>query len=228
MRWSTASTRRRPTRPWSGQRYRGVVSGEVESRDLRVSDAEREHVGKLLQRAVGQGRLTIAEFTERMDAAMAARTRGELNAVLVDLPGFTLTRPQAGDVLELSHHLGELTRRGPWRVPSRVRLVGHFGFSLLDFTEAVFSSPVVTLELDKTAGSTRIIIPDGATVDTDGLRVLGGSIKDLTVRRLEPGPLHFVIIGRSLMGEVRISHPRRWRLGPFTLHRRPWRFSRRR
>ncbi|MGH3794802.1 MAG: DUF1707 SHOCT-like domain-containing protein [Pseudonocardiaceae bacterium] len=200
------------------------MTGEVEPRDLRVSDAEREHVGELLQRAVGQGRLTVAEFSERMDAAMAARTRGELNAVLVDLPGFTLTRPSTHDVLELSHHLGELSRRGPWRVPSRVRLVGHFGSSLLDFTEAVFSGPVVALELDKTAGSTTIIVPEGATVDTDGLRVAVGSIKDSTVRRIVPGPLHFVITGRSTMGEVRITHPRKWRLGPLTVHR-PFRLS---
>ncbi|MGH3785806.1 MAG: DUF1707 SHOCT-like domain-containing protein [Pseudonocardiaceae bacterium] len=56
------------------------MAGDVEPHDLRVSDAEREHVGELLQRAVGQGRITVDEFTERMDAAMAARTRGELNA----------------------------------------------------------------------------------------------------------------------------------------------------
>ena len=200
------------------------MTGEVEPRDLRVSDAEREHVGELLQRAVGQGRLTVDEFSERMAAAMAARTRGELNAVLLDLPGFTLARPPSQDKLELSHHLGELSRRGPWRVPPRVRLVGHFGSSLLDFSEAVFSGPVVTLELDKTAGSTRIIIPEGATVDTDGLRVTAGSVKDSTVRRIAPGPLHFVITGRSTMGEVRISHPRKWRLGPLTVHR-PFRLS---
>lgn len=200
------------------------MTGDVEPRDLRVSDVEREHVGELLQRAVGQGRLTIAEFTERMDAAMAARTRGELNAVLIDLPGFVLRRPIDDETLELSHHLGELSRRGPWRVPPRVRLVGHFGASLLDFTEAVFSGPVVSLELDKTAGSTTIIIPDGATVDTDGLRVAVGSIKDSTVRRLSPGTPHFVITGRSTMGEVRIRHPRKWRFGPLTVHR-PFRLS---
>ncbi|HLS79305.1 MAG TPA: DUF1707 domain-containing protein [Nocardia sp.] len=59
-------------------------------RDLRVSDAEREHVGQLLQRAVGLGMLSLGEFTERMDTALAARTRGELNAVLIDLPGVRL------------------------------------------------------------------------------------------------------------------------------------------
>jgi hypothetical protein len=205
-------------------RYRGIVTGEVDPRDLRVSDAEREHVGQLLQRAVGQGRLTVAEFSERMDAAMAARTRGELNAVLIDLPGFILARPMPHDVLELTHHLGELSRRGPWTVPPRIRLVGHFGSSLLDFTEAVFSGPTVALELEKTAGSTTIIVPHGATVNTDGLRVTVGSVKDATVQRLAPGPVHFVITGRATMGEVRIRHPRRWRLGPLTVHR-PFRLS---
>ncbi|WP_430334279.1 DUF1707 SHOCT-like domain-containing protein [Rhodococcus sp. ACT016] len=62
----------------------------MEARDLRVSDAEREHVGRLLQRAVGQGMLSLGEFTERMDTALAAKTRGELNAVLVDLPGMQM------------------------------------------------------------------------------------------------------------------------------------------
>lgn len=205
------------------RRYRGAVTGEVEPRDLRVSDAEREHVGELLQRAVGQGKLTIVEFTERMDAAMAARTRGELNAVLADLPGFILTHPASQDVLELSHHFGELNRRGPWTVPARVRLVGYFGSTLLDFTEAVFSGPAVSLELDKTGGSTTIVIPDGATVNTDRLRVTMGSIKDDTVHRIAPGPLHFVITGRCTMGEVRIRHPRqRWRFGPLSV-RRPFR-----
>ncbi len=62
----------------------------MEARDLRVSDAEREHVGELLQRAVGQGMLSLGEFTERMDTALAAKTRAELNVVLVDLPGIQL------------------------------------------------------------------------------------------------------------------------------------------
>lgn len=37
--------------------------------------------------------LSLGEFTERMDTALAAKTRGELNAVLVDLPGVQV-RPE--------------------------------------------------------------------------------------------------------------------------------------
>lgn len=147
---------------------------------------------------------------------MAARTRSELNAVLLDLP-VDLAHAAPPEVLELSHHLGQLTRRGSWQVPPRVRLVGQFGYSLLDFTDAVFASSTVTLEIDK-SGSTKIIVPEGATVDTTGLHVTMGSVKVFTARRIEPGPVHFVITGRSTMGEVRIVRPRRWRLGPLTVH----------
>lgn len=62
----------------------------VDPRDLRVGDAEREHVAGLLQKAVGRGMLSLGEFTERVDTAFAARTRGELNAVIIDLPGLEL------------------------------------------------------------------------------------------------------------------------------------------
>lgn len=47
-------------------------------------------MGQLLQRAVGQGMLSLGEFTERMDTALAAKTRGELNSVLADLPGMQI------------------------------------------------------------------------------------------------------------------------------------------
>lgn len=55
-------------------------------REVRVSDADREGVVRRLGRAVGEGRLTVAEFEERMVAAYAARTRGELDDVVHDLP----------------------------------------------------------------------------------------------------------------------------------------------
>ncbi|HEY2007067.1 MAG TPA: DUF1707 domain-containing protein [Solirubrobacteraceae bacterium] len=54
--------------------------------DLRASDAEREHVASLLRHAATEGRLAPEELDERMGAALSARTYGELDAVLFDLP----------------------------------------------------------------------------------------------------------------------------------------------
>jgi len=55
-------------------------------RNFRASDAEREAAVRRLRRAVDEGRLTLAEFDERAAAAYAARTRGELDHTVSDLP----------------------------------------------------------------------------------------------------------------------------------------------
>jgi hypothetical protein len=55
-------------------------------RSIRVSNAEREAVIETLQRAVGEGRITLAEFEERARAAYQARSRGDLDVLTADLP----------------------------------------------------------------------------------------------------------------------------------------------
>ncbi|HVL83272.1 MAG TPA: DUF1707 domain-containing protein [Pseudonocardia sp.] len=56
------------------------------NRELRAADSDRERVVERLRRAVGEGRLTIDEFEERAAAAYAARTYGELDILIADLP----------------------------------------------------------------------------------------------------------------------------------------------
>jgi hypothetical protein len=55
--------------------------------DLRVSDAERDAVVTELGEHFQAGRLDQAEFDERLSAAMTAKTRRQLDALLTDLPG---------------------------------------------------------------------------------------------------------------------------------------------
>lgn len=54
---------------------------------LRASDADREHVTKRLQQATTEGRLAPEELEQRLEGALSARTYGELDSVLADLPG---------------------------------------------------------------------------------------------------------------------------------------------
>jgi hypothetical protein len=54
--------------------------------DERVTDRDRDRVVKQLTQHVGQGRLTLDEFDERVDEALEARTGAELAAVLRELP----------------------------------------------------------------------------------------------------------------------------------------------
>ena len=56
-------------------------------RDVRASDAERNAVVERLRRALSQGRLSVEEFDERVTAAYAAKTHGDLAVLTRDLPG---------------------------------------------------------------------------------------------------------------------------------------------
>jgi Domain of unknown function (DUF1707) len=53
---------------------------------LRVSDAERDQAAAELGEHYQAGRLDAEEFDERLAAALRARTRGELDRLLDDLP----------------------------------------------------------------------------------------------------------------------------------------------
>lgn len=53
---------------------------------LRASDADRDAVIDRLRAAASEGRLDTGELDERLDAALRARTYGELEPLLGDIP----------------------------------------------------------------------------------------------------------------------------------------------
>ena len=54
--------------------------------EMRVGDAEREAAAAELREHYASGRLTLDELNERVDKVFAAKTRGDLNALMTDLP----------------------------------------------------------------------------------------------------------------------------------------------
>jgi hypothetical protein len=78
------------------------------SDSLRVGDAEREAVAAELREHYAQGRLSMEDFTQRLDAAYAARTRGDLDKLISDLPhanpaGAPLPAPPPGSLRRHGH-----------------------------------------------------------------------------------------------------------------------------
>ena len=69
-----------PTWLLAASRRRTSFSG------LRISDAERADVADLLSKHYGDGRLDQAEFNQRLDQAMKAKTYADLDGILADLP----------------------------------------------------------------------------------------------------------------------------------------------
>jgi len=59
---------------------------------IRASDADRDRAAALLREHHAAGRLTAEEFHERMEKALEAKTLGELDELLADLPAIDLYR----------------------------------------------------------------------------------------------------------------------------------------
>lgn len=59
---------------------------DLGSQGLRVSDSEREQAAADLARHHSDGRLDSSELASRLELTYAARTRGELEALVADLP----------------------------------------------------------------------------------------------------------------------------------------------
>jgi hypothetical protein len=54
---------------------------------MRASDGDRDRVAELLRKAAAEGRLMIEELEQRLESALSARTYGQLDALIADLPG---------------------------------------------------------------------------------------------------------------------------------------------
>lgn len=69
-------------------------------RNVRASDADRDRAADALRRNFAEGRLSPEEFDDRLTAALAARTHGDLADLVADLPpdpgGYALPVPVSG------------------------------------------------------------------------------------------------------------------------------------
>ena len=83
---------------------------------LRASDADRAAVADVLGEHMSAGRLTVAEYDERLARAYAARTYGELADLTADLPSAPSARPSGATGASPS----SATTRGPaWQQVAR-------------------------------------------------------------------------------------------------------------
>lgn len=206
----------------------------ADPRDLRCADADREAVAEVVRKAAGDGRLTLDELGERLDAVYSARTYRDLEPVIADLPGARVpgipqlasppsplpaartpnqvvggsTVTDSGAVAIFS----ETKRSGSWLVPSEYASLAVLGSVELDLREASLASSQVRIQANAVFGEVTVIVGDGVTVSTTGTAALGEY--DGPHEQPVDGKPHVVLTGLALFGSVQVKRKppkKRWR-----------------
>ena len=168
----------------------------------------------VLNAALSDGRLTAQEHDERVEAALSARTLGDLAGLTTDLvmPGGQPIRLH--DEGAISALFRKESRGGRWVVPPVVTVNVVGGEMTLDFREAILSDRHTVLQAHVAGGTLRVFVPDGVTVTVEGTMVFGRQ-KGAAASSVPP-PLDAPLIevrALALLGEILVKtppKPRRW------------------
>jgi hypothetical protein len=179
---------------------------------LRASDAERERALDVLRGAAGEGRLTLKELAERVEGALAARTRDALEHLTADLPA----PAPAADARRAGKRwivgiMGGGDHKGRWRIASRATVVNVMGGADLDLREALIDSNETVITVVSVMGGSDIVVPEGVEVELTCFAIMGGNDLKVDGPRPRPGAPVVRVRAFSLMGgtDVKTKAPRR-------------------
>ncbi|RNL71286.1 DUF1707 domain-containing protein [Streptomyces sp. I6] len=194
--------------------------------DMRASDAERERIAELLRNAVAEGRLDMDEFGERLDAAYKARTRGELEPLVRDLPtpgGSPAPLAAAPDpgTMDYARRIGQpptskgafafwsgFGRKGTWTVARRFTAVVLQGGGEIDLRDADFEDRDTVIRCFTLMGGIHITAPPDMHVDVRGFGFMGGfgeAGSGGDPDDIAPGSPRVIVTGFALMGGVGVE-----------------------
>jgi Domain of unknown function (DUF1707)/Cell wall-active antibiotics response 4TMS YvqF len=173
---------------------------------LRASDGDREAVAARLNEAVGDGRLMLGEFSERLDRAYAARTSGELAPLTADLPAVDPVRGPGRLRRVMLGIFWDSRRAGPQPLEDEITAIALLGDAVIDLREAKAASREITIRAYALLGDVDVIVPAGVAVELSGIAVVGDNRN--MVQPVPAGASRFVvkIHGHALLGDVQVFH----------------------
>jgi hypothetical protein len=181
---------------------------------LRASDADRDRAIETLATANAEGRLSLEEYSQRSEVALAARTLGDLAGLTADLPASA-----PGDAVAVPERitavLGNESRKGPWVVPPHLGVRSILGDCHLEMQQAVIRQRVTVIDASVRFGSVTIYVPDGTDVRMTGRAILSAKSSEL---QGQPKPDAPVVVVRCdvFCGAVTVKRPPRDMWGAVT------------
>lgn len=170
-------------------------------------DAERRAAQSRLEVAVGEGRLTLEEFTERVGQVWSATVATEVQRTLDDLP-VPVVGSTASARSTLVSVIGDVRRRGRWSLRRRTTAWLLIGDVELDLRGAVITDDEIAIDVFSVIGDVEVVAPDGVEVELGGFSVLGDHRLDLApVPRVPGSPLVRVRVF-SLIGDAKVRSAR--------------------
>ncbi|MEV6720026.1 DUF1707 domain-containing protein [Streptomyces xanthochromogenes] len=181
---------------------------------IRASHADRDRTVDQLRIAAGDGLLDAAELDQRLEAALTARTLDELAELTVDLPPLASTPGGAAvevkDVLRIDQQAGSVRKDGHWVVPRRIDLRSSWCDVTFDFTEAVITQDVLSIDMEMRGGTLLLVTGPGVVVNSESLSMRYS--KGAVPRPAAPGTprtLRVELTGHLAYGRIKVGPPRR-------------------
>ncbi|MGW1224753.1 DUF1707 SHOCT-like domain-containing protein [Streptomyces sp. NPDC001478] len=184
----------------------------AEPEGIRASDADRDRIADILREAMAEGRLTADEHAERVDSVYRAKTLGELEPLVRDLPtpggvpraaapAAGVPDGPAGPADNLVAIFSSSTRKGRWRVGARTNAFALFGSVEIDLTEALFGQRLTVINATSVFGSVDIRVPENISLRGSGTGIFG-NFEVVTLESAEPEAPVVVVNGYSVFGSV--------------------------
>ncbi|WP_460069040.1 DUF1707 SHOCT-like domain-containing protein [Streptomyces sp. YKOK-I1] len=191
---------------------------------LRASDADRDRVADILREALAEGRLTADEHAERVEGVLAAKTVGELEVFIQDLPaaharrtapGGAPSHPDRGAIPadpddNVIAVFSSASRRGRWRAGRRIHAYAIFGTVEIDLSEALFEYQQVMIKAWSVFGNVEVYVPENVSLRGTGGGVLGNFEVD-ALDSPEPDAPVVYVDGWAVLGNIE-GRPKRGRL----------------
>ncbi|MFD8692462.1 DUF1707 domain-containing protein [Streptomyces sp. NPDC059651] len=180
---------------------------------IRASDADRDRIADILREAMAEGRLTAEEHAERVDSVYRAKTVGELEPLVRDLPtpGGTARsvgaphdrtpEPPTGPADNLVAVFSSSSRKGRWRVGGRTNAFAVFGSVEIDLTEALFGQRLTVINATSVFGSVEIKVPENISLRGSGTGIFG-NFEVATLESADPEAPVVAVNGYSVFGSV--------------------------